>query len=267
MTAYENFLFGIYPYIALAVFLLGSLLRFDREQYTWRSESSQVLGKTGLLRWGSNLFHLGIIGLFFGHFVGMLTPKAVFHALGVTAAQKQMLAVVAGGVLGSLCLVGLALLIVRRLTDERVRAVSRPMDYVVQFWILATLLLGLSTLPLSLSHSDGGTMLQLMAWAQGIVTFDGTAAANLAGVSGVFKLHMFMGMTLFAIFPFSRLVHVWSGFASIGYVLRPYQVVRSRRMNLPHAAGAVQRAPQHTAPVAGAHGVPQTMAGRVDIGR
>lgn len=272
MTAFENFLFGIYPYIALSIFLLGSLLRFDREQYTWRSESSQVLNKSGLLRWGSNLFHIGIIGLFFGHFVGMLTPKAVFHALGVTAEQKQLLAVVAGGVLGALCLAGLVLLIIRRLTDERVRAVSRPIDYVVQFWILATLLLGLSTLPLSLSHSDGATMLQLMAWAQGIVTFNSEAPANLAGVSGVFKLHMFMGMTLFAIFPFSRLVHVWSGFASIGYVLRPYQVVRSRRMNLPRRAAAAvaaevqQRTPQYT-PTAGAHAVPKTVAGHVDLGR
>jgi len=84
----------------------------------------------------------------------------------------------------------------------------------------------------------------------------------------VFKLHMFMGMTLFAIFPFSRLVHVWSGFASIGYVMRPYQVVRSRRMNLPRRVptAEAQRAPQYT-PTAGAHPVPKAVAGRVDLGR
>lgn len=228
MSTFERFLFGIYPYIALAVFLFGSLVRFDREQYTWRSESSQLL-RTGMLRWGSNLFHIGIIGLFFGHFVGMLTPKAVFNALGVTAAQKQVLAVVVGGILGAMCLVGLLLLVVRRLSDPRIRATSRPMDFIVQFWILATLLLGLSTLPLSLAHRDGATMLQLMNWAQSIVTFQPDAASHLQGVSRLFKAHMFMGMTLFAIFPFSRLVHVWSGFASVGYVLRPYQVVRSRR--------------------------------------
>ncbi|WP_363324868.1 respiratory nitrate reductase subunit gamma [Eleftheria terrae] len=249
MSSLEHFLFGIYPYIALSVFLLGSLLRFDREQYSWRSESSQMLSP-GLLRWGSNLFHLGVLGLFFGHAVGMLTPKAVFHALGVTAAQKQMLAIGAGGVLGSLCLVGLLLLIVRRLGNERLRAVSRPMDYVVQFWLLATLLLGLSTLPLSVQHSDGATMLQLMGWAQSIVTFQGGSAGLLQGVSAVFKLHMFMGMTLFAIFPFSRLVHVWSGFASVGYVLRPYQLVRSRRLNLPREAAPAEAAPAAAAPSA-----------------
>ena len=231
MRALEVFVFGIYPYIALGVFFLGSLVRFDREQYTWRSESSQML-KTGALRWGSNLFHIGIIGLFLGHFVGMLTPKAVFHAIGVTAADKQLLAVVAGGIFGAICLLGLIMLIARRLSEPRIRATTRKMDLVVLFWILATLGLGLGTLPLSLAHSDGSTMLQLMAWAQSIVTFQGDAVGHLAGVSPLFRLHMFMGMTLFLLFPFSRLVHVWSGFATVGYLFRSPQIVRSRRVGM-----------------------------------
>ncbi len=231
MKALEGFIFGIYPYIALGVFLLGSLVRFDREQYTWRSESSQML-KTGAMRWGSNLFHIGIIGLFFGHLIGMLTPKAVFTAIGISAADKQLLAVVAGGILGVMCLLGLILLIARRLSEPRIRATTKPMDLVVLFWILATLSLGLATLPLSLSHSDGSMMLQLMAWAQGIVTFQADAASHMANVSPLFRLHMFMGMTLFLLFPFSRLVHVWSGFASIGFVFRAPQIVRSRRVGL-----------------------------------
>lgn len=231
MSLSHHFLFGIYPYICGAIFLLGSLVRFDRDQYTWRSESSQMLA-TGTLRAGSNLFHLGIIGLFFGHFFGMLTPPEIIHALGVTASQKQMLAVVAGGTLGSIGLIGLLLLIHRRLSNERVRANSRGRDFLVLFWILATLLLGLSTVPLSIEHSDGGTMLKLMAWAQHLVTFRGDAASFITDVSTVFKVHMFMGMSLFAIFPFTRLVHVWSGFAAAGYVLRPWQVVRSRKIGL-----------------------------------
>ncbi|HYR24351.1 MAG TPA: respiratory nitrate reductase subunit gamma [Aquabacterium sp.] len=232
MTLSHQFLFGIYPYICGAIFLLGSLARFDRDQYTWRSESSQMLS-TGTLRVGSNLFHLGIIGLFFGHFFGMLTPPEIIHALGVTAAQKQILAVVAGGILGALGLVGLVLLIHRRLSNERIRAQSRGRDFLVLFWILATLLLGLSTVPLSLQHRDGGTMLLLMTWAQHLVTFRGDAASYIVGVSPVFKVHMFMGMSLFAIFPFTRLVHVWSGFAAVGYIARPWQVVRSRKIGLP----------------------------------
>jgi nitrate reductase gamma subunit len=182
---------------------------------------------------GSNLFHLGIIGLFFGHFFGMLTPPEILHALGVTASQKQMLAVVAGGILGSICLIGLLLLIHRRLTNTRVRATSRGRDFLVLFWILATLLLGLSTVPLSIQHRDGHTMLQLMAWAQHLVTFQGDAPSFITDVSPVFKVHMFMGMSLFAIFPFTRLVHAWSGFAAVGYIARPWQVVRSRKIGLP----------------------------------
>ncbi|HEX5372035.1 MAG TPA: respiratory nitrate reductase subunit gamma [Aquabacterium sp.] len=232
MSLSHQFIFGIYPYICGAIFLLGSLARFDRDQYTWRSESSQMLS-TGTLRVGSNLFHLGIIGLFFGHFFGMLTPHEVIHALGVTPAQKQMLAVVAGGILGSIGLIGLLLLIHRRLTNVRVRATSRGRDFLVLFWILATLLLGLSTVPLSIQHSDGATMLKLMSWAQHLVTFQGDAASFITDVSPVFKIHMFMGMSLFAIFPFTRLVHVWSGFATVGYLVRPWQVVRSRKIGLP----------------------------------
>ena len=188
---------------------------------------------TGTLRVGSNLFHLGIIGLFFGHFFGMLTPPEILHAVGVTASQKQLLAVVAGGILGVICLIGLLLLIHRRLTNARVRATSRGRDFLVLFWILATLLLGLSTVPLSIQHSDGHTMLQLMAWAQHLVTFQGNAPSFITDVSPVFKVHMFMGMSLFAIFPFTRLVHAWSGFAAVGYIARPWQVVRSRKIGLP----------------------------------
>jgi len=231
MSLSHQFVFGIYPYLCGVVFLLGSLIRFDREQYSWRSESSQMLASSSL-RWGSNLFHVGVIGLFFGHLFGMLTPPEIVHALGVSPAQKQLLAVVAGGTLGGLGLIGLLLLIRRRLGNARVRATSHKRDFVVLFWLLATLLLGLSTVPLSLQHSDGATMLLLMAWARHIVTFQGDAASLISGVSPVFKLHMFMGMSLFAIFPFTRLVHVWSGFAAAGYVARPWQVVRSRKIGL-----------------------------------
>ena len=231
MSLSHQFVFGIYPYICGVIFLLGSLIRFDREQYSWRSESSQMLA-SGSLRWGSNLFHVGVIGLFFGHLFGMLTPPELVHALGVSPAQKQLLAVVAGGTLGGLGLIGLLLLIRRRLGNARVRATSHKRDFVVLFWLLATLLLGLSTVPLSVQHSDGATMLLLMAWARHIVTFQGDAASLIAGVSPVFKLHMFMGMSLFAIFPFTRLVHVWSGFAAAGYVARPWQIVRSRKIGL-----------------------------------
>ncbi len=227
MSYLHTFLFGIYPYLAGAVFLAGSLIRFDRDQYTWKSDSSQLL-RRGQLRWGSNLFHLGILGIFFGHFVGLLTPLAVWHALGVTAPAKQMLAIVAGGLAGLACLVGLVLLLHRRLADVRVRATSRTMDVFILLLLLAQLLLGLFSITVSVQHMDGAEMVKLMEWAQRIVTFRGGAADLVVDVAPVFKAHLVLGMTLFLVFPFSRLVHIWSGFAAVGYVTRAYQLVRSR---------------------------------------
>jgi nitrate reductase gamma subunit len=227
MNNLNQFLFGIYPYICLTVFLLGSLIRFDRDQFTWKSESSQLL-RRGQLRWGSNLFHIGILGIFFGHLFGLLTPLSVWHALGVSASAKQMLAIVAGGIAGIACLVGLILLIHRRLTEARIRATSRAMDFAVLYLLLAQLLLGLFSITVSMNHLDGGEMIRLMMWAQHVVTFRGDAATFVADVALVFKLHLVLGMTLFLVFPFSRLVHIWSGFATLTYVTRAYQVVRHR---------------------------------------
>jgi nitrate reductase gamma subunit len=227
MSYVHNFLFGIYPYIALAVFLVGSLVRFDREQYTWKSDSSQLL-RRGQLRWGSNLFHIGILALFFGHLVGLLTPPAVYHALGLSTSVKQMLAIMAGGIFGAMCLVGIVLLIHRRLAEPRVRANSTGMDILILFWILATLLLGLASILVSLGHRDGSVMVLLGQWAQHIVTLRAGAADYIAGVHWIYKVHLFFGLTLFVLFPFSRLVHVWSGFGALAYVTRAYQIVRSR---------------------------------------
>jgi nitrate reductase gamma subunit len=227
MNFLNEFLFGIYPYIALAVFLLGSLIRFDREQYTWKSDSSQLL-KRGQLRWGSNLFHIGVLALFLGHFVGLLTPKEAYHAIGLSTEAKQLLAITAGGVFGTMCLAGLILLVHRRLSEPRIRATSTTMDIVVLLWILVTLLLGLASISVSLGHRDGSVMVVLGHWAQHIVTFRSGAAGFLASVHWIYKVHLFFGMTLFLLFPFSRLVHVWSGFAALGYLTRAYQIVRTR---------------------------------------
>jgi len=227
MNYLHQFLFGIYPYIALAVFLLGSLIRFDREQYTWRSESTQVLHQ-GNLRLGSILFHIGIIGLLGGHAVGLLTPVWVWDTLGVTHGAKQLFAMAAGGVMGGLCLIGILLLLARRLGNERLRAATSLKDKVVLLWILGTLLLGLSSIFVSSGHMDGHMMVLLMSWAQHIVTFRGDAAGFIVDAPLVFKLHLFMGMSLFVIFPFTRLVHVWSGFGAVGYLGRAFQLVRPR---------------------------------------
>ena len=230
MSLPHNFLFNVYPYICLAVFFMGSLARFDRDQYTWKSDSSQLLRK-GQLKWGSNLFHGGILFLFFGHSVGLLTPHWVYEPF-ITPAQKQLLAIIAGGVAGFFCFIGLTLLLHRRIFDPRIRLTSHRTDLFILIVLWVQLCLGLVTLPFSLGHSDGSVMLQLSAWAQGIVTFQ-PDAGHLANLDWPYLVHLVMGMTIFLLFPFSRLVHVWSGFGTLAYIVRPYQVVRSRRLGLP----------------------------------
>ena len=225
MTAYlHQFLFGIYPYICASVFLLGSLVRFERGQYTWRSGSSQLL-RARQLRWGSNLFHGGILFLFFGHFFGMLTPHAVYEHV-ISPANKQMLAIVSGGIAGTVTFVGLTLLLHRRLFDARIRATSSAMDIAILAILWVQLVLGMATLPSSLAHSDGSVMMQLSEWAQHIVTFRAGAAELVAGLPWPYLVHLVLGMTIFFLFPFSRLVHIWS--APVGYVFRAPQVVRRR---------------------------------------
>ncbi len=227
MSGFNQFLFGIYPYIALTIFFAGSLLRFEREQYTWKTDSSQLL-RSDALRIGSIFFHIGILGLFFGHFVGLLTPASVWHLLGISQSTKQVVAMAAGGLMGALCLIGLLILLRRRLSDPRIMATTRKGDMLLLWWLLATLLLGLSTIVISAGHTDGALMGELMRWAQHIVTFRPGAAQFVADAPWLFKAHLFMGMSLFVIFPFTRLVHVWSGFAAVTYLNRAWQLVRPR---------------------------------------
>jgi nitrate reductase gamma subunit len=226
----HNFLYGVYPYIALSVFLLGSWLRFDREQYTWKSDSSQLLSKANM-RLGSNLFHVGVIAIFFGHAVGLLTPHALFRGLGVSDMNHQMIAIWAGSIFGGLCLAGGAILWLRRMTNARVSAASRSSDKFILTWLLMTLLLGLSTIPVSIGHAHAGNpgvMIALAEWVQSIVYLHPNPAL-LESVDTIFKVHLFFGMTVFLVFPFTRMVHVWS--APLPYLARPYQIVRSKRFH------------------------------------
>ena len=223
----NTFLFGIYPYICLSVFLIGGVVRFDREQFTWRSQSSQLLRRRQLI-WGSNLFHVGILLIFVGHMGGLLTPVAVFEALGISHTAKQITAITIGGVAGTLCFVGLVMLLTRRLMDPRIRRTSSFADIAILVLLLAQLSLGLSSIFVSLHHLDGSEMVALMNWAQHVATLRGGAADFVAGVSLIFKVHLTLGMTIFLVFPFTRLVHVWS--APIWYLGRKgYQIVRTRR--------------------------------------
>lgn len=223
----NNFIFGIYPYIALSVLLIGSIARYERDPFTWKTSSSQLLRRKQLVV-GSILFHVGILIIFLGHLIGLLTPIDLFHALGVSNAFKQTLAVVAGGIAGVMALVGGLMLFHRRWTDPRIRKTSSFADIAILALLLAQLVLGIGTIFVSVQHLDGGEMVKFMTWAQKIFTFRAGAAAEIADVAMVFKLHLFLGLTIFLVFPFTRLVHMLS--LPLRYVTRPgYQIVRSRR--------------------------------------
>jgi nitrate reductase gamma subunit len=225
MNFLNQFFFGYFPYIALGIFVVGSALRYDRDQYSWKADSSQLLSKKGM-RVGSNLFHIGIIFLFFGHFFGLLTPEWVYHPF-MTPGFKQVMAMTAGGIFGTLCLIGLVMLLQRRLTNKRIRATSHFADIMILVVLLVQLILGLITIPFSAQHLDGSSMIALASWAQHIVTFRSGAAAFIVNEAWVFKLHLVLGMGIFVLFPFTRLVHIWS--VPVQYITRSnYQIVRKR---------------------------------------
>ncbi|CNB78613.1 respiratory nitrate reductase subunit gamma [Yersinia similis] len=224
MIFLHQFFFDIYPYLALVIFLLGSWLRYDYGQYSWRAGSSQMLDKKGV-RLASNLFHIGILGIFFGHVLGMLTPHWMYESF-LPIEVKQKLAMFAGGACGVMVLIGGAMLLRRRLTNPRIRATSTTADIVILVLLLVQVSLGLLSIPFSAQHMDGSEMMKLVGWAQSIATFRTGASAYLTDVAWVFKLHIVLGLTLFVLFPFSRLVHVWS--VPLEYLTRRYQLVRNR---------------------------------------
>lgn len=225
MNFLNTFLFQIYPYIAIAVFAIGCWARFDHDAYSWRTGSSQFLSNKWM-RLGSNWFHIGIIAILGGHFVGLLTPHAVYEHF-MTSGQKQLMAMVVGGIFGIICFVGLSILLLRRLFNARIRATGTDRDLLVLVLLYAQLILGLSSIVVSSGHMDGAQMVKLGEWAQHIVTFRLGAADYMLDAHWIFKAHVFLGLTLVLIFPFTRLVHVWS--MPIAYLRRPYQVVRKRQ--------------------------------------
>ncbi|HET7410013.1 MAG TPA: respiratory nitrate reductase subunit gamma [Paracoccaceae bacterium] len=225
----ENFLnqlvFGWYPYLAVTVLIVGSILRFDADQSSWRSQSSQFLRRKQLM-WGSNLMHLGIIVLFFGHLIGLMTPVNLLDAVGIGHGLKQMTAMVVGGIAGLAALMGATLLLHRRLLEPRIRQSSSIGDILVLVLLWAQLILGVGTTFWTVQHLDGAEMLRFMGWAQGLATFQFGAAELIADTALVYKLHIVLGLTLFLITPFTRLVHIWS--APVWFLLRPgWQIVRS----------------------------------------
>ena len=219
-------LFGVYPYIAGTVFLVGSLIRYDREPYTQTSYSTQLLGSRRSLVWGSNLWHVGVLFIFLGHFVGLLTPA--FTWLHVPPVAHQWIAASAGVTFGLMALAGGLLLLARRLGNRHVRAASHPGDLFILLWLLATLGLGLATQFVTVPNLLAGHVADmeiLSRYLKGLVALQ-PHPGLLASIPWVYRLHLLFGMTLFLVFPFTRLVHIWT--VPVNYLWRAYQLVRAR---------------------------------------
>jgi len=227
MFDFNFFLFGIMPYAVLAVALIGSIARYERDPFTWKSASSQLL-RRGQLIWGSVLFHVGIIVLFFGHLIGLFTPVWVLDALGVPYGLKQWIAVLLGGAAGIAAFAGASLLLHRRLADPRIRKNSTFADIAILAILWLQIVIGLGTIVLTLGHMDGAEMVRFMSWSQSVMGLQINAWETVVDVHWLYKAHIFLGLVIVALFPFTRLVHMLS--VPVRYLWRPgYQIVRSRR--------------------------------------
>lgn len=238
-----NFLiFGVMPYAVLAVALIGSIARYERDPFTWKSGSSQFLRRKQLV-WGSILFHGGIIVLFFGHLIGLFTPIWVLDALGIPYGLKQWMAVVVGGLAGVAAFVGCSMLLHRRLVDPRIRLTSTYADIGILAILWLQIVVGMGTIWLTLGHMDGGKMVLFMEWSQSVMALQVNAWQAVVNVDWLYKFHIFLGMVIVALFPFTRLVHMLS--IPVRYLWRPgYQIVRGRgRVAGPRRAAAARAHP------------------------
>jgi nitrate reductase gamma subunit len=242
-----NFLiFGILPYAVLAIALIGTIARYERDPYTWKASSSQLLRRKQLI-WGSILFHVGIIVLFFGHLIGLFTPVWVLDGLGISYGFKQWMAVIIGGLAGAAAFVGCTMLLHRRLSDPRIRNNSTYADIGILALLWVQIVVGMGTIVLTLQHMDGAKMLQFMAWSQSVMGLQINAWQQVVDVHWLYKLHIFLGMVILVLFPFTRLVHMLS--VPVRFLWRPgYQIVRSRHGAKPVRTGLKPFTPPQPGP-------------------
>ncbi|MFG3496623.1 respiratory nitrate reductase subunit gamma [Streptomyces sp. NPDC047886] len=213
------------PYICLAVFVVGHVWRYRQDQFGWTSRTSQLL-EHRWLRWGSPLFHLGTFAVIGGHVVGLAIPASWTEAVGVDEDAYHTAAVALGSVAGAAMLVGLGMLCARRLLAPRIRTTTSRSDKLLFPLLAATVLLGIAA---TVVHNVAGGGYDyrstVSVWFRALFALRPQPEA-IAGAPLLFQLHAITACLLFAAWPFTRLVHVWS--APIGYLRRPYLVYRRR---------------------------------------
>ncbi|MFG6371802.1 MAG: respiratory nitrate reductase subunit gamma [Turicimonas muris] len=222
-------IFQVMPYAILAILLLGSFVRYLISPFSWKSQSSELIDKKDLM-WGANLFHIGVIIVFFGHVFGLFTPSAILDMMGMTPAVHQLVAVFVGGTFAVVAVLGIFILFFRRCFNDRVRTASRPSDYLVLILLIAVLLFGCASVIESyLYDHSGATIVLFRSWVHGLLTFDPNAWTYMLQVPEPQKWHIFIGLLVFLVVPFTRLAHIWSGYFTPLFLIRPHQIMRINR--------------------------------------
>ncbi|HEY4614150.1 MAG TPA: respiratory nitrate reductase subunit gamma [Citricoccus sp.] len=223
-------LWGVLPYVVLAVFVGGAVWRYRYDQFGWTTRSSQLY-ESRLLRWASPLFHFGILAVLVGHIVGLVVPKSWTDSWGVTEQMYHVMALGIGAVAGAGTLLGVVLLIYRRRTTGPVFMATTANDKVMYVVLVGAILAGLAVTALSVfDHSVTNYRETVSVWFRSIWVLQPDVAAMAASSLG-FKVHALWGLALFAIWPFTRLVHAFT--APLHYLFRPYIVYRSRDARRP----------------------------------
>lgn len=223
----DVFLWGVFPYLSFALLVGGTIWRWRYDQFGWTTRSSQLY-EGGLLRIASPLFHFGILAVIGGHIMGLLIPKSFTDAIGFSQQAYHFVALFVGGLAGICTLVGLVLLIWRRRTTGPVFMATTVNDKIMYIFLTAALVLGLLATFFG-SRGAGGAEHNyretVSIWYRSLFTFQ-PRIENMVEAPTVFHIHVLVAMTLFAIWPFTRLVHAFS--APVHYLFRPYIVYRSR---------------------------------------
>ncbi len=225
MKGYDLFFWGILPYIIVTVFVTAIVWRYKTNPFSWTSKSSEMLEKR-LLRWGSVLFHYGIIAVFCGHVAGLLVPVSWYRALGVSDEAYHMAAIGGGLPAGLVVLAGALLLLYRRFASPRIRATSSAGDRAAIVMLVLVIASGLlATAGNAASHTDFDYRTTIGPWVRSVLTLQPDPGLMETVPMG-FKLHIGLTFVLYLLFPFTRLVHVFS--VPLHYLNRSYVLYRRR---------------------------------------
>lgn len=222
----DQLLWVIFPYACIAIFIIGHIFRFKYDQFSWTAKSSEFVEKKSLM-WGSILFHLGIIPVILGHVVGLGIPASWLRAIGVSDHLYHIGAVYIGSIFGILTLIGMLLLTARRVTNENVRKLSSLSDILVNFLLLFIVFIGCySTIVTNATLPDFDYRNTISEWFRGLLILR-PEAGYMEGVPLSFKIHVIAGFLITALWPFTRLVHVWS--VPVNYVGRSHIIYRKHK--------------------------------------